>query len=247
MNCAFSLLSQWCLEGGRGESQIRRRHLWTDCICLLIMLPLMVLCAWLTAASGKSSGHSSEFSWQAFSLGLLFAVLFSIFIVWLMFSIRYHRQSWKMWRHNNQLITLRDSAGREGMDPAHTFVCEPLDQTVGSFTGTRGSEIPTVLSLPTELELKQVESPRTLIKQYSSPVLSFTMRPNAASDEVTITNGGYPATLDASALARSLSVHSTGVQTMPHALNFAQGFSELPSCQRAGNALHPQGDGLVIT
>ncbi|KAA3678466.1 uncharacterized protein DEA37_0002886 [Paragonimus westermani] len=99
--------AQWFLRGGQGENRPRRRHLWTDCICLFIMLPLMTLCAWLTALSGRTD-EGVRFSWQGLSLGSLFGILFCVFFVWLVFSVRYHRQSWQLWRKNNQHISLRE-------------------------------------------------------------------------------------------------------------------------------------------
>ncbi|KAF5398695.1 hypothetical protein PHET_08353 [Paragonimus heterotremus] len=69
------------------------------------MLPLMTLCAWLTALSGRTD-EGMRFSWQGLSLGSLFGILFCVFFVWLVFSVRYHRQSWQLWRKNNQHISL---------------------------------------------------------------------------------------------------------------------------------------------
>ncbi|GAA55725.1 E3 ubiquitin-protein ligase MARCH2, partial [Clonorchis sinensis] len=80
---AYPSFSEWLKHGGEGEYRARRRHLWTDCVCFVIMIPLMILCAWLTAASARSEGSPVRFSWQSISLGSLFAVLFVVFVIWI--------------------------------------------------------------------------------------------------------------------------------------------------------------------
>ncbi|CAH8461019.1 unnamed protein product [Schistosoma rodhaini] len=101
--------------GGKGDGIHRRRYLWTDLICLLIMIPLLTLCAWLAISSNQDerSASSRKFPWQSFFLGLLCSLLLLVFNIWLMFSLRYHHQSWKLWRKEQSYIVLSETVKRK--------------------------------------------------------------------------------------------------------------------------------------
>ncbi|CAH8453858.1 unnamed protein product [Schistosoma margrebowiei] len=106
---------KWLWMGGKGDGIHRRRYLWTDLICLLIMIPLLTLCAWLAISSNQDekSANSRRFPWQSFFLGLLCSLLLLVFNIWLMFSFRYHHQSWKLWRKEQSYIVLSESVKRK--------------------------------------------------------------------------------------------------------------------------------------
>ncbi|TGZ72368.1 hypothetical protein CRM22_002126 [Opisthorchis felineus] len=138
---AYPSFPEWLKHGGEGEYRARRRHLWTDCVCFVIMVPLMILCAWLTAASARSEGSPIRFSWQSISLGSLFAVLFVVFVIWIVFSIRYHYQSWLQWRHDNQNITLIEFSSQ--MNPVKEPVRGGYSPLVPSAAASNASSLRT--------------------------------------------------------------------------------------------------------
>ncbi|CAH8830395.1 unnamed protein product [Trichobilharzia szidati] len=110
----YPTFSEWIWFGGNGDGVHRRKHLWTDFICLLLMLPLLTLCAWLTVSSSQEEIGTNQrsFPWQSFSLGLLCSLLLVVFTIWLTFSVRYHHQSWKIWRVDNSYIVLSGNVNK---------------------------------------------------------------------------------------------------------------------------------------
>ncbi|KAK4472616.1 hypothetical protein MN116_003852 [Schistosoma mekongi] len=112
---SYPHFSKWLWMGGKGDGSHRRRHLWTDLICLLIMLPLLTLCAWLAISSNQEEdiNNTKRFPWQSFFLGSLCSLLLLVFNIWLMFSLRYHHQSWKLWRKEQCYIVLSESIKRK--------------------------------------------------------------------------------------------------------------------------------------
>ncbi|CAH8486224.1 unnamed protein product [Heterobilharzia americana] len=110
----YPVFSEWLWSGGEGDGIHRRKHLWTDIICLLLMLPLLTLCTWLTISSSQEEIGINRrgFPWQSFSLGLLCSLLLLVFIIWLTFSVRYHHQSWRIWRIDQSCIVLAEDINK---------------------------------------------------------------------------------------------------------------------------------------
>ncbi|CAH8448380.1 unnamed protein product [Schistosoma turkestanicum] len=176
---------KWLWMGGNGVGTHRRRYLWTDLICLLIMVPLLILCAWLAISSNQDGANTNakRFPWQSFFLGLLCSLLLLVFNIWLTFSLRYHHQSWKLWRKEQTYIVLSDAVKRKkviniGFDPqnpASVMHCykQERNQQVKQLNTTESNETVTRLNKTindSELETNTIRQQFSNAENYSAPM-----------------------------------------------------------------------------
>jgi len=107
--------STWLCEPVVGDDQ---RNLVGDGCCFLLLTPLAAISAYLCASGAVF--YFEEKKSEAIGLICLSSLLVTIYLAWLVLTIRYHCQVWFKWRINNQDIRLLNVSG-----PGHRVVAVP--------------------------------------------------------------------------------------------------------------------------
>jgi len=100
--------SSWLCEPAVGDDQ---RNLVGDGVCFLLLTPLAGISAYL-CASGAAFYFQQDKQSEAIGLICLSSLLVTIYMAWLVLTIRYHCQVWFKWRSNNQDIRLLNVSGQ---------------------------------------------------------------------------------------------------------------------------------------
>eukprot|EP00092_Neocalanus_flemingeri_P038339 GFUD01041740.1.p1 GENE.GFUD01041740.1~~GFUD01041740.1.p1 ORF type:complete len:620 (-),score=131.76 GFUD01041740.1:56-1915(-) len=103
--------STWLCEPAVGDDQ---RNLVGDGVCFLLLTPLCGISAYLCASGAVYYFKDKES--EAIGLICLSALLVTIYMAWLLLTIRYHCQVWFKWRSSNQDIRLLDLSGHRSPD-----------------------------------------------------------------------------------------------------------------------------------
>eukprot|EP00092_Neocalanus_flemingeri_P019475 GFUD01021098.1.p1 GENE.GFUD01021098.1~~GFUD01021098.1.p1 ORF type:complete len:621 (-),score=143.18 GFUD01021098.1:73-1935(-) len=117
--------STWLCEPAVGDDQ---RNLVGDGVCFLLLTPLCGISAYLCASGAVYYFKDKES--EAIGLICLSALLVTIYMAWLLLTIRYHCQVWFKWRSSNQDIRLLDLSGHRSPD----------QRRVAPGTGTRADQ-----------------------------------------------------------------------------------------------------------
>ena len=82
------------------------KNLFNDLICLIILTPLAVISTWYCVLFAMKF-HEEENRWEASGLVVLTTFLLFIYILWFIFSCKYHYKVFKDWQNKNQIITVK--------------------------------------------------------------------------------------------------------------------------------------------
>eukprot|EP00092_Neocalanus_flemingeri_P023502 GFUD01025488.1.p1 GENE.GFUD01025488.1~~GFUD01025488.1.p1 ORF type:complete len:366 (-),score=94.38 GFUD01025488.1:900-1997(-) len=110
--------SSWLCEPAVGDDQ---RNLVGDGVCFMLLTPLCGISAYL-CASGAVFYFEQDKQSEAIGLICLSSLLVTIYLAWLLLTIRYHCQVWFKWRSNNQDIRLLEVSGYGHRSPGQSCV-----------------------------------------------------------------------------------------------------------------------------
>lgn len=95
--------SQWLF---RPLSTKDNKNLFNDFVCFLILTPLASISTWYCVLFALRF-HETENRWEAAGLVVLTTFLLFIYILWFIFSCKYHLKVFKDWQKKNQTVTLK--------------------------------------------------------------------------------------------------------------------------------------------
>lgn len=140
--------STWLCEPAVGDDQ---RNLVGDGVCFLLLTPLAGISAYLCASG--AAFYFEEKKSEAIGLICLSSLLVTIYLAWLVLTIRYHCQVWFKWRSNNQDVRLLEVYGqlsnrkkrqnqrlREQQPPVSSQVLEDVEANNGEVDGNKSSQ-----------------------------------------------------------------------------------------------------------
>jgi len=81
------------------------KNLLNDLVCFLILTPLAFISTWYCVVFAFRF-NESENRWESSGLVVLTSFLLVIYVLWLIFSCRYHHRVFKDWQHKNQIVIL---------------------------------------------------------------------------------------------------------------------------------------------
>ncbi|KAM3625713.1 uncharacterized protein V6R79_016479 [Siganus canaliculatus] len=95
-------LTEWLCSP---SMQQQRRTLCGDAVCFLFITPLASLSGWLCVQGAMDLYNTN--SMEALGLLVLTLALFTIYIFWMMVSVRYHIHLFKTWKETDQRVQLQ--------------------------------------------------------------------------------------------------------------------------------------------
>lgn len=81
------------------------KNILNDLLCFFILTPLAFLSTWYCVVFAFKFNENSN-KWESSGLVVLTTCLIVIYILWLIFSLRYHFRVFKDWQKKNQIVTL---------------------------------------------------------------------------------------------------------------------------------------------
>jgi len=81
------------------------KNLLNDLVCFLILTPLAFVSTWYCVVFAFKF-NESENRWESSGLVVLTTFLLVIYVLWLIFSCRYHHRVFKEWQQKNQIVIL---------------------------------------------------------------------------------------------------------------------------------------------
>jgi len=80
------------------------KNLFNDLVCFLILTPLAFISTWYCIVFAFRY-NEAENRWESSGLVVLTTFLLIIYVLWLIFSCRYHHRVFKDWQQKNQIMT----------------------------------------------------------------------------------------------------------------------------------------------
>nr|XP_057929458.1 E3 ubiquitin-protein ligase MARCHF2-like isoform X2 [Doryrhamphus excisus] len=114
--------AEWLDDPG---SRNEKRMLCCDTVCFLFITPLAAISAWLCLQGAQDHLKLGSLL-QAVGLIALTTVLFTIYILWTLVSLRYHCQLYSEWRKKDQKVCLIIPDTQESPSSQHLLSSEPL-------------------------------------------------------------------------------------------------------------------------
>ncbi|XP_061833849.1 E3 ubiquitin-protein ligase MARCHF2-like [Nerophis lumbriciformis] len=109
---------EWLADPGSSND---KRMLCCDTLCFLFVTPLAAISGWLCLQGAQD--HLNSGSWlQALGLIMLTIVLFTIYMLWILVSLRYHYQLYFEWRRKDQKVSLIFPDAQECVSTQHALL-----------------------------------------------------------------------------------------------------------------------------